>query len=168
MHLHWKLTMTLSAFTATVRGKGDHCDASRRNEFFLTSRLNGRVNVDEISSSHDITGLAIKTSHSTPFASTGLGDRVGVMSSDGARLDREQILHIHRTEIMNHILLLYKRNNLLQVLAASTAHFFQFQRYAATLCQLLIFRVFKSFSTSSIHLVGGLPLVRDPIGFLNV
>ncbi|GFU54516.1 homeotic protein female sterile [Trichonephila clavipes] len=59
-------------------------------------------------------------------------------------------------------LLLYKRNNLLQVLAASTARFLQFQRYAATLCQFLIFRVFKSFSTSSIHLVGGLPLVRDP------
>ncbi|GFU42259.1 oxysterol-binding protein-related protein 11 [Trichonephila clavipes] len=55
-----------------------------------------------------------------------------------------------------------------QVLAASTARFFQFQRYAATLCQFLIFRVFKSFSTSSIHLVGGLPLVRDPIEFLNV
>ncbi|GFV47609.1 hypothetical protein TNCV_2081691 [Trichonephila clavipes] len=56
----------------------------------------------------------------------------------------------------------------LEVLAASTARFFQFQRYAATLCQFLIFRVFKSFSTSSIHLVGGLPLVRDSIGFLNV
>ncbi|GFS76961.1 hypothetical protein TNCV_3756331 [Trichonephila clavipes] len=55
-----------------------------------------------------------------------------------------------------------------QVLAASTALFFQFQRYAATLCQFLIFRVFKSFLTSSTHLVGGLPLVRDPIGFLNV
>ncbi|GFV02455.1 hypothetical protein TNCV_1023831 [Trichonephila clavipes] len=54
------------------------------------------------------------------------------------------------------------------VLAASTARFLQFQRYAATLCQFLIFRVFKSFSTSSIHLVGGLPHVRDPIGFLNV
>ncbi|GFY01953.1 hypothetical protein TNCV_5098141 [Trichonephila clavipes] len=53
-------------------------------------------------------------------------------------------------------------------LAASTARFFQFQRYAATLCQFLILRVFKSFSTSSIHLVGGLPLVQDPIGFLNV
>ncbi|GFW48238.1 hypothetical protein TNCV_1108011 [Trichonephila clavipes] len=64
--------------------------------------------------------------------------------------------------------LLYKRNNLLQVLAASTTRFFQFQRNAATLCQFLIFRVFKSFSTTSIHLVGGLPLVRDPIGFLNV
>ncbi|GFV58199.1 mariner Mos1 transposase [Trichonephila clavipes] len=48
------------------------------------------------------------------------------------------------------------------VLAASTARFLQFQRYAATLCQFLIFRIFKSFSTSSIHLVGGLPLVRDP------
>ncbi|GFW25796.1 protein PAT1 1 [Trichonephila clavipes] len=54
------------------------------------------------------------------------------------------------------------------VLAASTARFFQFQRYAATFCQFLIFRVFKSFSTSSIHLVGGLPLVRGPKGFLNV
>ncbi|GFT60684.1 hypothetical protein TNCV_3584011 [Trichonephila clavipes] len=53
------------------------------------------------------------------------------------------------------------------VLAASTARFLQFQRYAATICQFLIFRVFKSFSTSSIHLVGGLPLVRDPIGFLK-
>ncbi|GFW04458.1 hypothetical protein TNCV_878271 [Trichonephila clavipes] len=54
------------------------------------------------------------------------------------------------------------------VLTASTARFLQFQRYAATLCQFLIFRVFKSFPTSSIYLVGGLPLVRDPIGFLNV
>ncbi|GFW89458.1 hypothetical protein TNCV_3967481 [Trichonephila clavipes] len=66
------------------------------------------------------------------------------------------------------LLLLYKRNNLLQVSAASTARFLQFQRYAATLCQFLIFKVFKSFSTSSIHLVCGLPLVRDHIGFLNV
>ncbi|GFV08169.1 uncharacterized protein TNCV_4787141 [Trichonephila clavipes] len=66
------------------------------------------------------------------------------------------------------LLLLYKRNNLLQVLAASTARFLQFQRYAATLCQFLILRVFMSCSTSSnIHLVGGLPLVRDPIGFLK-
>ncbi|GFY05258.1 hypothetical protein TNCV_2207041 [Trichonephila clavipes] len=54
------------------------------------------------------------------------------------------------------------------VLAASTARFLQFQRYATTLCQFLMFRVFKSFSTSFIHLVGGLLLVRDLIGFLNV
>ncbi|GFU77928.1 retrovirus-related Pol polyprotein from transposon TNT 1-94 [Trichonephila clavipes] len=56
----------------------------------------------------------------------------------------------------------------INVLAASIARFIQLQRHAATLCQFLIFRVFKSFSTSSIHLVGGLHLDRDPIGFLNV
>ncbi|GFX55354.1 g protein-coupled receptor kinase 5 [Trichonephila clavipes] len=39
----------------------------------------------------------------------------------------------------------------------------------STLCQFLIYLEFLiHFPTSSIHLVGGLPLVRDPIGFLNV
>ncbi|GFV75787.1 hypothetical protein TNCV_1757151 [Trichonephila clavipes] len=55
------------------------------------------------------------------------------------------VLNVKLNYYRAKLVLLYKRNNLLQVLAASTARFHQVQRYAATLCKFLIFGVFKSF-----------------------
>ncbi|GFW28393.1 hypothetical protein TNCV_4640581 [Trichonephila clavipes] len=63
-------TMTLNTFSATI-GKGcDLRDVSCRNGFSSSSRLQGKINVDQ-SSSRNNAGLATETSP-TPHASTGL------------------------------------------------------------------------------------------------
>ncbi|GFV94787.1 hypothetical protein TNCV_1027851 [Trichonephila clavipes] len=72
--------ITLNTFTATIGQGSNHCNSSRRNEFFSTCRLKEECML-MIYSSRDSTELAIKALR----ASTGFGSRVDVMSRDGAR-----------------------------------------------------------------------------------
>ncbi|GFT62105.1 hypothetical protein TNCV_3812621 [Trichonephila clavipes] len=80
LYHYWKHTMTLNPFSATIEGKGDYRDASRRNAFPPTYRLKPKIDVST-SCSHDNTGLAIET-FPTAHAFAELDSCVDITSHD--------------------------------------------------------------------------------------
>ncbi|GFW21146.1 uncharacterized protein TNCV_2703841 [Trichonephila clavipes] len=110
-YVRQKRTVTLNTFTTTLEEKKQ----------FPTRRLKVKINVDEISSSRDSTGLAIETSSHT---SMELGSRVDDMSCDSAELGREQIKYmrsfqIHRFSVRVCSLFTALSISMFQVLAVS-------------------------------------------------